>query len=81
MTPTEWRERLVFEIGDDHAFPSERRYLAALLREWDAHEPDRHFGDNLHYCNECHPGEEDQWAFLGKDGLCPARRRMMGEKA
>lgn len=73
-SPTEWRTVLVRYITEAESgetlFDAEvSTYLTALLREWDKHDP----GFTGRFCPTCNYS-----VYIG-DGLCPARRRMMGE--
>ena len=76
-TLVEWRRDLVFSRDDaenDGEFTT-AAYLTSLLREWDAHEPafEHEQGyDPEFYCPNCFD------CGLDSNGLCPARRRMMG---
>lgn len=80
--PAEWRGLLQFAFehfeiqADKFGKLADRMtgaFLRALLREWDAHAPEfeEHTGDGAWRCPLCFD-EGDA------DGLCPARRRMMG---
>ena len=75
--PAEWRGLLQFAFehfeiqADKFGKLADRMtgaFLRALLREWDAHEPS--VGGSV--CAECDK------ILMNPDGLCPARRRMMG---
>lgn len=89
MTPDEWRERLVEKLeGYDNTDwgPLDfgcgvAVYLAALLREWDAHAPmAARFIDEdgaAHPTLACDACGSIASEPLDADGLCAARRRMM----